>query len=147
VEYRLQWKTCKHWDTYLSHCIMIRLGGRPTTPTPVQYHLGKLIVPSGNKHRPSSPPSSSLPPSSSPPPSPGGLTSSGDSSDSTNPPLKAKCEIILLSKGVGGRFSPYCRPSTAEALELRFTAKSLSGGTGTNITRHNAKEVFITICH
>ena len=127
--------------------IMIHLG-RPTTPKPVQYHLSRLTVsPTSNKHHPSSPPSSSLPPSSSPPPSPSRLTSSGHTFESTNPPLKAKCQIILLSKGLGGRFSPYRRPSTAEALELCFTVKSLRGGIGTNITHSYVEKVFIANCH
>ncbi|KAF8554398.1 hypothetical protein OG21DRAFT_1508938 [Imleria badia] len=103
---------------------------RPTTPTQVQYSTrGSSTC---NKQYPSDPLLSSAASSSS-----SGLSSSRDRSDSS---MKIKRDIILLARQAGGRFSPYRRRSTAEALGQRFTAKSLRAGTGTDITPTEAKK-------
>ena len=112
---------------------MIQSESPSTTPVPAFYNPHKHLESSPIGIQPSTPPSTI----SSPP-------SSGYISDSHERAIRDIARIASLARI---KFLPYPRPNMPEALELRFTDKSLKGGAGVNIGRDDARRVLLPYLH
>ncbi|KIM60059.1 hypothetical protein SCLCIDRAFT_26852 [Scleroderma citrinum Foug A] len=104
---------------------MIQSESPGATPVPMLYDPRKHLKSSLFGIQASTPPSTI----SSPP-------SSGYTSDSHERAIQDIARIAGLARI---KFLPYPRPNMLEALELRFTEKSLKGGAGVNIGRDDAR--------
>ena len=54
-------------------------------------------------------------------------------------------EIAQISRKAQRKFLPYPKPNIIEALELRFTERSLTVGPGSNIGHRDARAVFLPL--
>ena len=101
----------------------------------VPHGFSKHIGPSLLGIQPSSSPASTF-------------TASPPSSEFTSDnPEKAVRSFSMISALACKKFSMYPRPNMPEALELRFTEKSLKGGAGVNIGHDDAKRVLLPHLH
>jgi len=107
----------------------------PTTPVSVRYGHYKSVDSSPFNKLSSSPPPNV-------PSSPSGFSGSGYVSDSTTSSKRAMRLVSEVLKNARRRALPYSSPTLEQALELRFLANSLRGGTGVNIGRDDAKKVL-----